>query len=151
MALAPKLLLLTASLPLLGLASDFNSLVHEFSRQTGVRETHIPFFGLARFVVAVAHPAGTSDLKLAIFENVDGRQWDFMNAAEGIAYTSGWKRIVRVRSRNREFVNIYTMPEGRKLRMLVTTIDHGDAVFVEMRIKPEELIRFVDEHRHDQH
>lgn len=151
MTLAPKLLLLAISAPLFGWAGDFSSLVHEFSRQTGVHETRIPFFGLARFVVAVAHPAGTSELKLAIFENVDGRQRDFMNTAEGIAYTSGWKRIVRVRSRNREFVNIYTLPEGHKLRMLVTTIDHGEAVFVEMRIKPEELMKFVEEHRTQWH
>jgi hypothetical protein len=56
-----------------------------------------------------------------------------------------------VRSRKGEFVNIYTLPEGHRLRMLVTTIDHGDAVFVEMRIKPEELMKFVDEHRPERH
>ena len=66
------ILLLAVSVPALVPASDFNSLVREFSRQTGVHQTKIPFFGLARFVVAVSHPAGTSELKLAIFENVNG-------------------------------------------------------------------------------
>lgn len=127
MTLLPRLLLLMMCAAAVAPAGDFSSLVREFSRQTGARETKIPFFGLARFVVAVAHPAGASDLKLAIFENVNGRQRDFMNTAEGIVNSYSWKRIVRVRSRNGEATNIYAMPEGNHLRMLVATVDNGDA------------------------
>jgi hypothetical protein len=142
--------LFAIALPTLAPAADFNRLVHEFSRQTGAHQTWIPFFGLARFAVAVAHPAGTSDLKLAVFEHVNGRQREFIQTADSLVSDTGWKRIVRVRSSKGEATNIYTMPEGDKLRMLVTTVDDGDAVFVEVRIKPDELIKFVDEH-HGKH
>jgi hypothetical protein len=151
MKLLPQLALLMIALPVLAPAADFNRLVHEFSRQTGVHQTWIPFFGLARFAIAVAHPAGASDLKLAVFENVHGRQRELISATDNLVSGTGWKPIVRVRSSKGEATNIYTMPEGNKLRMLVTTIDDGDAVFIELRIRPEELIKFVDEHRNQHH
>ena len=127
-------------------ASEFDGLVREFSRQTGSQQTHIPFFGLARFVVAVARPAGTSDLKLAIFEHANVRPRDFAKVADDIV-GSGWNRILRVRTRNTESTNIYTQQDGRHLRLLVATVDGEDATFVEMRIRPEALMKFVDEHR----
>jgi hypothetical protein len=146
MKLLRRLTLLTIWIPAVLPAGDFNGLVREFSRQTGAQQTRIPFLGLARFVVAAAHPAGTSELKLAVFEHVNGRQVDFVNVANGVASGEGWNRIVRVRSRNGESTNIYMQPDGNRVRMLVTTVDSGDAVFVEMRIKPEALAKFVDEH-----
>ena len=151
MTLLPKLFLLVVGAASAAPAGDFNSLVREFSRQTGAHETKIPFFGLARFVVSVSRPVGASDLKLAVFENVNGRQGDFMSKAEGIVNSDAWKRIVRVRSRGGEATNIYAMQEGKRLRMLVATVDKGDAVFLEVRIKPEELARFVDEHKGTHH
>jgi hypothetical protein len=125
---------------------DFHGLVREFSRQTGVEPLHIPFFGLARFVVAVAHPAGTSDVQLAVFEHVGGRLKNFAQVADGVASGGGWNRIVRVRQRNGEFTNIYMQRDGSRVRLLVATVESGDAVFVEVRVKPEELMKFVDEH-----
>jgi hypothetical protein len=146
MKLLPKLILAAVCIPALVPAGDFNGLVREFSRQTGAHQTRIPFLGLARFVVATAHPAGTSEFKLAVFENVDGRQRDFIDTADGVASGEGWNRIVSVRSKNGESTNIYMLPEGKRLRMLVTTVDSGDAVFAEMRIKPENLVKFLDDH-----
>ena len=148
-----RLLLLAVSIPVLVAASDFNGLVREFSRQTGAHQTKIPFFGLARFVVAVSHPAGTSELKLAVFENVNGRQGDFVDTAEGLASGGGWNRIIRVRSKKGagEFTNIYMRPQGNRLGMLVTTVDNSDAVFLQVCIKPEELDKFIDEHRGERH
>jgi hypothetical protein len=146
MKLLRRLILLTIWLPAILPAGDFNGLVREFSRQTGAQQTRIPFLGLARFVVATAHPAGTSEFRLAVFEHVNGRQTDFANVADGVVNGEGWKRIVRVRSKNGESTNIYMQPDGKRVRMLVATVDSGDAVFVEMRVKPEALIKFVDEH-----
>jgi hypothetical protein len=127
-------------------AGEFEGLVKEFSRQTGSQEMHIPFFGLARFVVAVAHPAGTSDLKLAVFEHPNVGPFDFGKVADGIV-GRGWNRIVRVRSRKGESTNIYTRQDGSRLRLLLATVDRDDATFVEMRIRPEALMKFVDDHR----
>ncbi len=149
MKLAANLVLLAFSVPVLLPAGDFNDLVREFSLQTGAHETKIPFLGFARFVVGVARPTGVSDFKLAVFEDVHGHQPDFIDTAEGVVSKDGWNRIVRVRSKNGESTAIYMRPEGKRVRMLITTVDAGDAVFVETRIKPEQIVKFVDEHKCD--
>jgi hypothetical protein len=137
------------ALPLLLPASEFDWMVREFTRQSGARQLHIPFFGLARFVVAVAHPAGTSELKLAVFEHPRVDAENFSSIADRTV-GSAWKPIVRVRSRD-ESSNIYAQPNGKHLRLLIATLDKDDAVFVEVRIHPEELIKFVDQQRHNHH
>jgi hypothetical protein len=35
---------------------------------------------------------------------------------------------------------------GKDLRVLLTVLDGGEATFVEVRLKPEALMKFVDEH-----
>jgi hypothetical protein len=140
------ILLLAVSVPAILPASEFDSLVREFSRQTGSAQTRIPFFGLARFVVAVSHPAGTSDLKLAVFEHPHVLPRDFARVTDEIV-GEGWKRIVRVQSRKGQSTNIYTRQDGNHLRLLLASVDGEDATFVEMRIKPEALMKFVDERR----
>lgn len=134
-------------LPLVAPAAEFDWLVREFSRQTGVKQTHIPFFGLARFAVAVAHPAGTSELRLAVFEHPNMEFGEFSRTINEVVGSS-WKPIVRVRSRNGESTKIFTQSEGSRLRLLITSMDKNDATFVQVKIKPEELLKFIDEHRH---
>jgi hypothetical protein len=121
-------------------------MVREFSRETGMKPTHIPFFGLAKFVVAVGHPAGTSELNLAVFENADLDAARFSQITDG-AVGSSWKPMVRVRSKSGESTNIYARPSGKEMRVLIATLDHSDATFVEVRVEPEALMRFVDEHK----
>ena len=50
-------------------AGDFDWMIRQFSRESGVEPVHIPMFGLARLFVGIARPAGTSDLHLAVFED----------------------------------------------------------------------------------
>jgi hypothetical protein len=127
-------------------ASEFDWMVREFSRETGAEAMHIPFFGLARFVVAVGHPAGTSELRLAIFEHANlepGRFSDLTDMAIGGA----WKPMVRVRSRDGESTNIYAQGDKDNLRLLITTLERGgEATFVQVRVKPATLMKFLDEH-----
>ena len=133
------------TLPLASPASEFDWLVREFSRESGAKQTRIPFFGLARFAVAVAHPAGTSELKLAIFEHTNLESGKFSQLIDAVAGRD-WKPMVRVRSRKGEATNIYGESEGKNLRLLITSLDHEEATFVEVRIRPEELMKFLDEH-----
>lgn len=133
-------------LPSASPASEFDWLVREFSRESGAKAMHIPLFGLAQFVVAVGHPAGTSELKLAVFEHPNIESARFSQLTDEMV-GGAWKPIVRVRSRTGESTNIYLRQEGENLRVLLTTLDHDDATFVQVRIKPDRLMRFVDEHR----
>lgn len=131
------------SLPLM--AGDFDWLVREFSRESGATQQHVPFFGLARFVVAVGHPAGARDIKLAIFERGDLETPRF-SALTDSTVGSSWKPMIRVRSRNGESTNIYVRDEGKHLSVLITSLDRNEATFVQVQLEPRALIRFVDEH-----
>ena len=139
------LCLALVSLPGSLAASEFDWMVREFSRESGAKQVHIPFLGLARFVVAVGHPAGTSDFKLAVFERNDLETCQF-RALTDSSVGGSWKPLVRVRAASGEATNIYVRQEGKHLNILITSLDGGDATFVQVRLKPERLIKFVDEH-----
>jgi hypothetical protein len=139
------ILAVAAGLPLTLPASEFDWLVREVSRQSSGKPVHIPFFGLARFAVAAAHPAGTSDLHLAVLENVDLESGRFSRLTDEVVGPS-WRPIVRVRSRNGESTNIYAQLNGKDLRVLLTVLDGSEATLLEVRLKPEALMKFVDEH-----
>lgn len=142
-AILGVLLALPITLP----ANEFDWLVREFSRKTGAKPTHIPFFGLARFIVAAGHPAGARDLRLAVFEHVEGDPRTFSDLS-GATLGRTWKPIVRVRSSDGEATNIYARPNGKDLRILVTSFENSEATFVEVCVRPDELMKFVDEHHH---
>src|SRR3954465_3840834 len=100
------MLAVSVALPFTLPASEFDWLVREFSRQSSAKPVHIPFFGLARFVVAVGHPAGTRDLHLAGVEDVELESARFSQLTDELVGPA-WKPIVRVRSRKGESTNIY--------------------------------------------
>ncbi|HLH01757.1 MAG TPA: hypothetical protein VKX25_03230 [Bryobacteraceae bacterium] len=128
-------------------ASDFDWLVREFSRESGAQQVHVPFLGFARFVVQIGHPAGTTDMRLAIFERGDLDSMRF-RAITDTTVGGSWKPMIRIRSSKGEATNIYERTEGKHLNLLITALDNDDATFVQVRVKPEALLRFVDEHEH---
>lgn len=138
-------LVLLAALPVAAWSSEFDWLVREFARESGAKQTHIPLFGLARFAVEVSHPAGTSELNLAVFEHANVESRRFSELTDRVTGRN-WKPMVRVRSRSGESTNIYAQTDGKNLRLLITSLDSEDATFVEVRIRPEELMKFVDDH-----
>lgn len=145
----PALLLIF--IPSLVAASDFDWMVREFARESGAQRVHVPFLGLARFIVAVGQPAGTTDMKLAIFERGDLESLRFSSLTDR-SVGSFWKPMIRVRSSKGESTNIYQRLEAKHLNLLITALNGDEATFVQVRIKPESLIRFVDDHgRHHGH
>jgi hypothetical protein len=144
------ILALFAALPLVSWGSEFDWMVREFARESGMHPLRIPFFGLVRFAVAVVQPAGTSELNLAIFEHPRFDATRFSAMADS-AVGSSWKPMIRVRSRDGESTNIYAQTDVERLRLLIATLDHDDATFVQVRVKPQELIRFVDQQKWKKH
>jgi hypothetical protein len=136
--------------PLMLSANEFDWLVREFSRQSGARQTYIPLFGLVRFSVAVVHPAGTRQLRLALFEHADLESKKFSQLTDAVVGQE-WKPMIRVRSRNNESTNIYARQQGRDLRLLITSLDGGEATFVQVQMRPAQLIKFIDDHRRAEH
>jgi hypothetical protein len=132
-------------LPLPVPASEFDWLVREFSRESGAKRVHVPFLGLADFVVKVGHPAGSSDMKLAIFERGDLEAPRFTSLTDS-AVSKSWKPMIRVRSKDGESTNIYTRIDGKHLNLLITTLDDDDATLIQVRIEPQALMHFIDDH-----
>src|SRR3954464_6501069 len=132
--------------PLMLSANEFDWLVREFSRQSGARRTYIPLFGLVRFSVAVVHPAGAGQLRLAVFEHADLESDKFSQLTDAVVGHE-WKPMVRVRSRNHESTNIYAQQQVRDLRLLITSLDGGEVRFVQVQMRPTQLIKFIDDHR----
>jgi hypothetical protein len=128
-------------------ASEFDWMVRQFAKESGTPATHIPFMGFARFVVDVGRPAGTSDFHLAIFENSTLPPETFRRVMDETT-RPGWKPMIRVCSRNGESTNIYVQNAGKHIRVLIGSFEHGEATLVQVRLKPEALMRFVDE-RHE--
>jgi len=126
-------------------ASEFDWLVREFSRESGAKRVHVPFLGLANFVVKVGHPAGTSDMKLAIFERGDLEAPRFTSLTDS-AVGGSWKPMIRVRSKDGESTNIYARTDGKHLNLLITTLDDDDATLIQVRIEPQALMQFIDDH-----
>jgi hypothetical protein len=143
--------LMISALPLASQASsNFDWLVRDFARASGVQPLHIPMFGLVRFVVAAFEPAGASELNLAVFENAHLDPERFKELADR-AVGPSWKPMIRVREGTREPTAIYAQNGDHGWELLIATLDQQDATFVEVRVKPEQLMRFVDRQNLHQH
>src|SRR6202521_2368422 len=81
--------------------SEFDHVVRAIEVHYQTKRTHVPFLGVANVFVKVAHPAGASEFKLALFEDLksigedDERELDqFMHGFS----SSRLRPLVRVHS-----------------------------------------------------
>ena len=152
--IARLLVLLLASMGA-GFAGDweFDQVVKAIESHYGARRTHIPFLGLASFVVSVARPAGASGFKLAVFENLrsapgyrDRVELDhFMDGLSG----GGLHRVVCARSRrDGEATYIYVGEVGSSTKMLIATIARDEATVVQVKVNIETLLKTIEAPEH---
>jgi hypothetical protein len=129
--------------------SEFDHVVKAIEIHYHTKRTHIPFLGVANVFVKVAHPAGASEFKLAIFEDLksigdsDERDLDrFMHD-----FSSGKLRpLVRVHSR-RDGESVYIFAgddEGRSTRMLIATFQRDQATVVQVTVDMNALLKWID-------
>jgi len=128
--------------------SEFDHVVKAIETHYHAKRTHIPFLGLANVVVKVAHPAGASEFKLALFEDlgelgdVEDRELDRFMHDLG---SSHLHPLVRVHShRDREAVYIFATDEGRETRMLIATFQSDQATVIQVRVDMNELLKWID-------
>jgi hypothetical protein len=146
-------LLLTAASTTYAAGSEFDRIVQAIESHYGATRTHIPFMGMANLFVKVAHPAGTSGFKLAVFENLgsapsygEHAELDqFMRHLSG----SGLHSLVRVHSRaNNESTYIFAGEAGRSTRMLIATFQRNEATVVEVKVSTDTLLKMVESPEH---
>jgi hypothetical protein len=121
--------------------ADFKAVVHAIESRYGVRQTWIPFFGLARLAIRVAHPEGVADLQLAVFEDA---HFDDVRGVEALVRQyagEGYRPLVQVHStRSGECSLIYAMPAGRgQVALLIFAHDQQDTTLLNVVVSPERL------------
>jgi hypothetical protein len=140
----PLFLVALASLLMLGatpLHANFDDVVRAVESRYHIHRTTIPFFGLVRFALWVASPAGVSDLQLATFENAA-----FDNAgdlAEIVRRNAGepMQPLVQTRSnRSGETTLIYAHPlNADRVALLIFTHDRDDTTLLRVVVSPEKF------------
>lgn len=146
-----RALLLLVIFTALPLRADFNAVVREVESHSGLHRVHIPFLGLARFLVWVARPDGVHDFQLATFEgdsrDIDGRLiGDLLLRNAG----AGFRPLVRVTSNRRggEWTYIYARPSGNFFELMIATHDRSDTTLVRAVVDLERLQRAVNSGKH---
>jgi len=120
--------------------SDFDRTVADLEDHLGKRRLRIPFLGVATFLAGAARPVGVHAFKLAVIEDVDGRD------ARGFEprLRDGWRPVIRVKeNRGRSMTTIYGRDEGNWVRMLMMTVNHDDAVVMQFRVRYSRFLQLI--------
>jgi hypothetical protein len=127
---------------------EFDRVVRAIESRYGTKRTHIPLMGVANLFLKLGHPAGTSSVKLAVFENLRSSSEDeypieldrFMRES-----TAGAIRpLVRVHSRNGESTYIYTGEAGKSTKILIATFQRDEATVIEATVNVDTLLRMLE-------
>jgi hypothetical protein len=147
---------LAVSTAAFGADREFDSIVHAIESHYGTTRTQIPFMGVASLFVKVARPAGTSDFKLAVFQDLESAPG--YRAGNRNGYTdhdeldnfmshlsvSGMRPIVRVHSRrDGESTYIYSGEIGRSTKMLLATFQRNQATVIEVKVNMATLLNWI--------
>lgn len=150
---------LALSLPGWARDREFSAAVHHIESTYHVHRSHRFLMWGVGMIVKVAHPEGVSSLRLAIFEDQK-----FSGAGDDMQFTSllekslrqtsdefgteAWQRMVRVWSRHEgERTYIYARPRGNDLELFIVALETDEAVVLKLRMNPDKLDEFVNEHR----
>jgi hypothetical protein len=127
-----------------GAEHEFDRVVNAVERHYGVKRTHIPLLGLANFVVKVAHPAGTSGFKLAVFEDLPevDDQGDLDRLMKEIC-AGRLHPMVVTRERHGESTYILTGEVGKSTEMLVATFEPHEATVIEVTVNIDTLMKMI--------
>jgi hypothetical protein len=125
---------------------EFDRVVTAVEKHYGVKRTHIPLMGLANFFVKVAHPAGTSGFKLAVFEDLPAPRFDdraeldrFMDDVRGHLHP-----LVVTRSRrDGESSYIYAGEVGKSTELLIASFERHEATVIQVTVDMETLLKMI--------
>lgn len=142
--------LLALAPPLRAGEATFGSVVARLERNLGIRQERVPMMGLANFLVRVARPAGVSEFRLAIFEDVSTRHGETAQAFrdEMERATRGeWSPLIRVTNRRSgELTSIVAQQVGKRMKLLIAVVDDDDAVVMEVKVDADTLRDWLNDH-----
>lgn len=128
-----------------GAQSEFDRVVTAVEAHYGVKRTHIPFLGVANFFVKVAHPAGTSGLKLAIFEDLPrvDDNGDLDRLMDRICAGRLHPMVVTRERGKGESTYILTGEVGKSTRMFIATFEPGEATVIEVTVNVDTMMKMI--------
>ena len=135
---------------------EFGEVVGHIESHYHVHRNYSFIMGFAGLVVRASRVGGVKSMKTAIFEDQSfaGSDQEFGQLMRK-ALKSGWRPVVQSHSRRTgEHTYIYARSNGRDLKVLLATVEPGEAVVMELKVNPGKLQDFINEHsasgkRHD--
>lgn len=146
-ALALSLFVFSLSSAASAKPTEYDRVIQRLKTQYKAKKVGIPFMSLARFVVAVARPAGVKSFKLTLFNGLQfSRDTLDSEMQAGLRETFGpeWIPILRVRSREGEQVYMYMRESGKDVKINLVTIDKENAAVIRATFNPDKLVEFMN-------
>ena len=133
-------------------ADDFGKIVHKIETSYQVHRNYRFLMGFARvMVVCTSGFTGVKGFKMALFENQHLFSANRDSGLDDVVQSAGehgWQSIVKSYSRRGdEHTYIYARPEHKDLKLLIVSVESDEAVVIQVKINPEKLVRFMDEHQ----
>ena len=141
-----------------GVASggEFDRVANAIEKHYGVKRTHIPMMGVADLFLKVAHPAGTTGFKLAIFEDLPspsgpGDRADLDRLMDDVCHGRLHPLVVTRSRRDGESTYILIGEVGKSTEILIATFERHEATVIEAQVDINTLLKMIgspgDAHR----
>lgn len=127
---------------------EFKDVVAAISEEFQTKPMHIPLMGLVNGVLKVAHPAGTKQLDVAIFEDLDASKGSGHNLAESVRSAVGrWMQPMvqdhEMRNGQDQTVLVYMFEKGKDVNVLTVVVERDQAIVTEVRLNPEVMSKWL--------
>jgi hypothetical protein len=124
---------------------EFDRVVSAVEKYYGVKRTHIPLMGVANLFVKVAHPAGATGVKIAVFEDlppIDDPS-DLNRFMDDVCRGRLHPMVVTRSRRDGESSYILTGEVGKSTEILVVTFERHEATVIEATVNMEALFKMI--------
>jgi hypothetical protein len=127
---------------------EFKDVVAAISEEFQTKPMHIPMMGLVSGIVKVVHPAGTKQLDLEIFQDLDASKGSRPNLAESVRSAVGrWMQpVVQDHAMNNgqdQTVLVYMFEKGKDVNVLTVIVERDEAIVTEVRLNPEVMQKWI--------
>jgi hypothetical protein len=127
---------------------EFKDVVAAISEEFQTKPVHIPMMGLVSGVVKVVHPAGTKQLDVAMFEDLDASKGSGRNLAESVRSAVGrWMQPVvqdrQMHNRQDQTTLVYMFEKGKDVNVLTVIVERDGAIVTEVRVNPEVMQKWL--------
>ena len=136
--------------------AGFRSLANEISLNDDLDRVWIPFLGVGRVFVKIAHPDGIHDIKLAVFEKRRRSvEIDLDHLVRRHVDLEDWSPMVRANTREDDAL-IFMQERGENIGIFIAASDGDEVVVIEIELDAERFAReleddgdFISLARHD--